>query len=291
MAGKGALSMLDTDATLILYTMLGCLGDEWVMRVLRGLGFNYSERGDDVFEVVKELAQLKGIDVNTLHVPKVVVLSLSVGLTNLLVKELDAKEVPWIYRARPLYVGNVEGTEVGIIWASPGAPLAAMVMEHLVACGAKYIIGIGLVAAIEPEIDVGALVIPVRAIRGEGTSYYYLPEDIDTTPDTDVVEALRKACKELNLNCIEGTVFTTDAIHRETKGLIEALRRRGVVGIDMETSAIFAVGTYRGVKTGCILTVSTNPKVKSIGFYSEKLGKSLSNTIKVLKKAIKYLNE
>jgi len=261
------------------------------MRVLRELGFNYFEESDNMLEVVRELAQLKGINVNALRVPKVVVLSLSVGLTNLLVKELNAREVPWIYRARPLYVGNVEGTKVGIIWASPGAPLAAMVMEHLIACGAKYVIGIGLVAATKLEIDIGTLVIPTSAVRGEGTSYYYLPEDIDATPDTDVAEALRKACKELNLNCIEGTVFTTDAIHRETKGLIEALRRRGIVGIDMETSAIFAVGTYRAVKAGCILTVSTNPKIKSIGFYSEKLRKSLSNAIKVLKKAIKHMNE
>ncbi len=68
---------------------------------------------------VRELAQLKGINVDALYVPEIVVLSLSVGTTNLLAKEFDAREVP-IYRARPLYIGSVNGVDVGIIWASPG---------------------------------------------------------------------------------------------------------------------------------------------------------------------------
>ncbi len=216
-------------------------------------------------------------------------MSLSVGITNLLVKVFNAKEAPWICRARPLYVDSVDGAEVGVVWASPGAPLATMVMEHLIACGAKYVIGIGLVAAIQPEVDIGILIVPTKAIRGEGTSYYYLPEGADAVPDANVVEAIREACRELNTSCIEGTVFTMDAIHRETRKLVKALRRRGVVGMDMETSAIFAVGMYRKVKAGCILVVSTNPRVKSIGFYSEKLEKSIPNAIKVLKKTIKHV--
>ena len=100
------------------------------------------------------------------------------------------RKPPWIYRARPLYVGHCNGVNVGIIWASPGAPLAAMVMEHLIACGAKYIIGIGLIAAIQPDIDIGTLVIPIKVIRGEGMSYYYLPENVEAVADRDILQAL-----------------------------------------------------------------------------------------------------
>ncbi len=156
-------------------------------------------------------------------------------------------------------MGCTDRTDVGIIWASPEAPLAAIVMEHLIACGAKYVTGIGLVAAIQPDVGIGTLDISTRAIRGEGASYYYLPMNVEAVPDKDVMQALRRACKGLNIDCIEGDVYTTDAIHRETRKLIETLRSRNVIGIDMETSAIFAVVMYRKVKTSCILVVSTNP--------------------------------
>ena len=84
--------------------------------------------------------------------------------------------------------------------------------------------------------------------------------DVEAVPDKDVMQALRRACKGLNIDCIEGDVYTTDAIHRETRNLIEALRSRNVIGIDMETSAIFSVGIFCKVKTCCILIASTNQK-------------------------------
>ncbi len=257
-----------------------------MIHILRELGFDYSEGRELAIEAVKELAQLKGLDVNSLHVPQFALLSLSAGLTNLMVKEFNASEVPWIYRARPLYIGNVNGTQVAIIWAAPGAPLAAMVMEHLIACGAKYVIGLGLLASIQPEIDVGTIVIPSRAIRGEGTSYYYLPPEAEAQADETILNALREACRKHSTNCIEGTIYTTDAIHRETPKLINALRNRGVIGIDMETSAILAVGKSRNIKTACILVTSTSPKRKSLGFYSETLNESLHKAIRITKTAV-----
>ncbi len=134
-----------------------------------------------------------------------------------------------------------------------------MVMEHLIACGAKYIIGIGLIAAIQPEIATGTLIVPTKAIRGEGTSYY-LPEDVDAVPDRDISQSLRKACRDIGIGCVEGEIYTTDAVHRETRKLVEALWNRNILGIDMETSAIFSVGIFCKVKTCCILIASTNQK-------------------------------
>ncbi len=259
--------------------------------ILRELEFDYLEKDvDGPRKAVEELARMSGLDIQALYVPKIAILSLSVGITELLAKRFGAREAPWIYRARPLYIGSANGVDVGIIWASPGAPLAAMVMEHLIACGAKCILGIGLIATIDPRIEVGTLIIPTKAIRGEGTSYYYLPEDIDAIPSEEVVAAIERACKELGVKYTKGPIYTTAAIHRETRKLIEALRSRGVLGIDMETSAIFAVGIYRKIKTGCILVTSTNvSRMRSIGFYSETLKESISEAIEVLKEAIKSI--
>jgi len=152
---------------------------------LKALRANYVEEPlispSQSVQMIAEYFHLK------LKVPQCILLSLSVGATQLLIRETGAEEVPWIYRARPLYVGNVSGNPVGIIWAAPGAPLAAMVMEDLVACGAKLFIGVGLLAATQPEIDVGDYVIPSLAVRGEGTSYHYLPEDVMALPSDEVI--------------------------------------------------------------------------------------------------------
>jgi nucleoside phosphorylase len=128
---------------------------------------------------VEELARRRGLRLEELRTPEWMLLSLSVGATEPLVKETRARERPWIYRARPLYIGELWGEAIGVIWAAPGAPLAAMVLEDLIACGAKLFIGLGLLGAIQPEIEVGDIVIPTLALRLEGTSHHYLPPDVE----------------------------------------------------------------------------------------------------------------
>ncbi|NPA23302.1 MAG: nucleoside phosphorylase [Crenarchaeota archaeon] len=261
-----------------------------MLHVLHELGFNYSE-DVDVRETVIELARLRGLNLRDLELPEVGILALSVGVLDLLVKELNGIERRWIYRARPLYVGHVNDVPVCFIWAGPGAPLATMIMEHLVACGVRYVIGIGLVAAVRSNVDVGSLVLPRLAIRGEGTSYYYLPENVEAVPNEEVTCYLERACIDLGLRYLKGTIFTIDAVLRETRTLIDELARRGVLGIDMETSAIYSVGLYRKVKTGCVLVVSTNPSIRSTGFYSEAMTSPIRDAINVVKRAILYLKK
>jgi len=103
------------------------------------------------------------------------------------------------------------------------------------------LIDTGILAAIRLEMDIGTLIILTKAIRGEGTSYYYVPENVDAIPNKDIVQALRKACRELNINCVKGDIFTTDAIHKETRKLVEALKSRNIIGIDTETTIIFTI--------------------------------------------------
>ncbi len=259
-----------------------------MLHILREFGFNYSE-DLDVRGTVIELARLRGLDLKDLELTDVGILALTVGALDLLVEELRGTERRWIYRARPLYVGYVDNVPVCFIWAGPGAPLATMVMEHLIACGVRYVIGIGLVVAIRSGADVGSLILPKLAIRGEGTSYYYLPENVEAVPDEEIMYYLERACIDLGLRYLKGTIFITDAVLRETRTLVNELARREVLGIDMETSAIYSVGLYRKVKTGCVLVVSSNTNVRSIGFYSETLGEPIRDAINVVKRAILYL--
>jgi uridine phosphorylase len=172
---------------------------------------------------------------------------------------------------------------VGIIWAAPGAPLAAMVMEDLVACDAKLFIGVGLLAATQPKIDVGDHVIPSLAVRDEGTSYHHLPEDVMALPSNEVIRSLQYSCEEFKVKYYVGPIRTTDAPYRVTRSKIDYLRGRGILGINMESSIIFALRIYRKVKVGCILMASSNltqPK-PTMGFYIEDLRNAMVKAVKI----------
>jgi uridine phosphorylase len=218
-----------------------------------------------------------------LQLPSYFLMSLSVGATSLLVNALNAKEIPWLYTARSLYVGKVGKTPVGVIWAAPGAPLIAVVMEDIIASGARVVIGVGTLGAIQPSIQAGDLIIPSAALRDEGTSYHYLPKDKRAYPTREVLKAIVDSCEESQFKPLIGPVWTTDAPYRETKSKIRHFQRRGVLGVDMETSMIFSMGIYRRIETGCILVAGENlTRPNPPGpFYRDELRKSLSDAVKI----------
>lgn len=236
-------------------------------------------------------AKAYGLKTEDLKVPKYIVLSLTVVATRLLVERVNAKPVPWVYRARPLHVGEVEGIRVGVIWAAPGAPLATFVMEDLIACGARVFIGVGLLGAIQPNIQIGDLIIPVETVRDEGTSLHYLPKDVKAVPSENVVSALKDACKKFGAKCRTGPVWTTDAPYRETQSKIKHFQTQGVLGVDMETSAIFSLAIYRNVEAGCLLVTSDDlPTLTSVrGLETPNLKQAMENAVKIVTETVKIL--
>ena len=123
-------------------------------------------------ESVRKRAAQLGLK-QALKLPSQVLLSLSVGATQPMIDLVRAREIPWLYRARPLYTGRIGRTPIGMIWAAPGSPLVAIVTEDLVACGVRRFVGVGTLGAIQPSIQPGDLIIPSAAVRDEGTSYHY----------------------------------------------------------------------------------------------------------------------
>ena len=240
---------------------------------------------------VRLRAKAYGLKMEDLKVPKCVVLSLTVVATELLVKHANAEPVPWIYRARPFYVGNVEGISVGVIWGAPSAPLATFVMEDLVACGARVFIGVGLLGAIQPDIQIGDFIIPVEAVRDEGTSLHYLPKDVRAVPSEKVVNALKDACKKFVAKYRIGPVWTTDTPYRETESKIKHFQTQGVLGVDMETSAVLSLAIYRNVKAGCMLVTSDNlATLTSVpGLETRELKQATEKAVKIVMEAVKVL--
>jgi uridine phosphorylase len=163
----------------------------------------------------------------------------------------------WIYDdVLPLCIGKYQDAEiaVGRIWV--GAPGAVMTLEELIACGAKTIFEVGMCGGLQTFLQPGDIVVVTEAIRDEGTSFHYLPsrEDVKSS------ECLRyNLVSNLNRERIHhhvGRVWSTDGVYRETCEKFLKFRNAGVLGVDMETSAIFAVAQYRGVKAASAQIVS-----------------------------------
>jgi uridine phosphorylase len=131
-----------------------------------------------------------------------------------------------------------------------------MLLEELVAYGVKRAVFLGYCGAIQDHLSFGDIVLPTRAVREDGTSYHYLPQGTDCRPDRMLLDELHLWLERRDMAPKTGAIWTTDALYRETDRKIERYRGQGVLAVDMEMSALFAVGAVRGVGVLGLLLVS-----------------------------------
>ncbi|MDQ1372324.1 MAG: Nucleoside phosphorylase [Candidatus Thermoplasmatota archaeon] len=146
------------------------------------------------------------------------------------------------------------GKEVALYKSEVGAPAVAMAMEVMIASGVRRILMLGLAGSLTPSCPVGSAVIPTWGIREEGTSYHYLKPGVCPKPSPGFVRELRTALSDIEPRL--GGVWSTDAPYRETVGKVDEYARRGVLAVDMETTAMMAVATHRKAEFAAVLTIS-----------------------------------
>ncbi len=146
--------------------------------------------------------------------------------------------------------------QITVVGPIVGAPQAVLIFEKLVALGATSFLAIGWCGSINPEVRIGHIVVPVGTRSEEGTSKHYPLKGRDAVPSKDLVTVLKKNISSKGLVYHEGLVWTTDAPYRETVGKVLKYQKEGVLAVDMETSALFHVAAYRGVRIAIALIVS-----------------------------------
>ena len=129
-----------------------------------------------------------------------------------------------------------------------GAPGVSMVLEILIELGVQRFINVGIAGGLQKTSDIGDVVICSSAIRDEGVSYHYL-EDPSTAalPSESLTAALMRTLEDDSIPYTQGSTWTTDAFFRETVGEIQHYQEDGVVTVEMEAAALFAISTLRGV--------------------------------------------
>jgi uridine phosphorylase len=131
-----------------------------------------------------------------------------------------------------------------------------MTLEELAAFGIKKFVNLGSAGGLQPNMNVGDIVLCDRAIRDEGTSHHYLPVEKYAFACTELTEHLSTAFEKKGVEFSIGTSWTTDAPYRETIEELRQFRSDGVATVEMEVSALFAAGAYRGVGVSAIFVIS-----------------------------------
>lgn len=140
-----------------------------------------------------------------------------------------------------------------------GSAVAATVMDLLSAIHPKAALFLGKCGGLK-KTKVGDFILPIAAIRGEGTSDDYLPPEIPALPSFRLQRAVSSMIKKHELDYYTGTVYTTNRrVWEHDEEFKKYLRDIRALGIDMETATIFVVGFFNGIPHGALLLVSDNP--------------------------------
>ncbi|MGC9350042.1 MAG: nucleoside phosphorylase [Anaerolineae bacterium] len=153
----------------------------------------------------------------------------------------------------PFYELRMNGQKLTVFHPGVGAPLGAALLEEAIAKGCRKFIACGSAGVLNREIAVGHIVVPISAVRDEGTLYHYLPPSREVHPSGEAVRAIERVLERHGVPYVVGKTWTTDAFYRETPRKIAMRRDEGCVTVEMEAAAFFAVARFREVTFGQIL--------------------------------------
>jgi len=162
----------------------------------------------------------------------------------------DAKRAPHISAC---HRGRL-GKHVALYKSEVGAPAVAMIMEVMIASGVRRILMLGLAGSLVSSCQICSIVIPTWGVREEGTSYHYIRSNVRPKPSAAFVKELVAGLSDLEPRL--GGVWSTDAPYRETVAKAKEYAGRGVLAVDMETTAMMAVAMRRKAEFAAVLTIS-----------------------------------
>jgi AMP nucleosidase len=152
--------------------------------------------------------------------------------------------------------------DISIINFGMGSPTAATVMDLLTAIQPKAVLFLGKCGGLKKRNKLGDLILPIAAIRGEGTSHDYFPGEVPALPAFALQKAVSTAIRDYGVDYWTGTVYTTNRrVWEHDEQFKRYLLKIRAYAIDMETATIFTVGFYNKIPTGALLLVSDQPMI------------------------------
>lgn len=187
----------------------------------------------------------------------------------------DWYDAPIVGEDRPM--PNVQADGITMINFGMGSPNAATIMDLLAAIDPKAVLFLGKCGGLKKKNKLGDLILPIAAIRREGTSDEYLLPEVPALPAFSLQRAVSSTIRNHQRDYWTGTVLTTNRrVWEHDDDFKEYLRKTRSMAIDMETATIFTVGFYNSIPTGALLLVSDQPMI-SDGVKTDKSDKKVTD--------------
>jgi len=168
--------------------------------------------------------------------------------------------VPVVGADKPMPCATAD--DITIINFGMGSPGAATVMDLLSAIGPKAALFLGKCGGLKKKNKVGDLILPIAAIRGDGTSNDYFPPEVPALPAFALQKAISTTIRDYKQDYWTGTVYSTNRrVWEHDETFKSYLRKIRAMAIDMETATIFSTGFYNKIPTGALLLVSDQPMI------------------------------
>jgi len=175
---------------------------------------------------------------------------------------------------KPMQSATANG--ITIINFGMGSPTAATIMDLLTAIKPQAVLFLGKCGGLKKRNKIGDLILPIAAIRGEGTSNDYFPSEVPALPAFALQKAISTTIRDNELDYWTGTVYTTNRrVWEHDEDFKTYLQKIRAYAIDMETATIFSVGFYNKIPTGALLLVSDSPMIPE-GIKTEESDKKVT---------------
>ncbi|MGD8570159.1 MAG: AMP nucleosidase [Gammaproteobacteria bacterium] len=149
---------------------------------------------------------------------------------------------------------------VTIINFGIGSPNAATLMDLLRACSPKGVLFLGKCGGLKDSSEIGHFILPIAAIRGEGTSNDYFPPEVPALPSFKLHKFVSDKIREHGYEYRTGVVYTTNRrVWEHDRAFVDRLKHLRCIAIDMETATLFIVGHHNQIARGALLLVSDIP--------------------------------
>jgi len=159
---------------------------------------------------------------------------------------------------------NASANGITIINFGIGSPNAALIMDLLSAIDPHGVLFLGKCGGIKKKNELGDLILPIAAIRSDGTSNDYLPPEVPALPAFSLQRAISSTIRDHKRDYWTGTVFTTNKrVWEYDERFKRYLQKTRAMAVDMETATIFTVGFYNQIPSGALLLVSDQPMIST----------------------------
>lgn len=206
-----------------------------------------------------------------------------------LLKKIENPVKNFTFMEYSMFTGMFDGIKITAINGGRFSTDTSITTEVMCNAQIQNIIRVGTCGSLDENIKVGDLFVVDEIIRGDGVTPYYVDKDFKTVADKKIADTLYEIGKGMGLTIHRGKAWTTDALLRETREIVEAKRKEGARAVDMVSSTLLTICQTYNIKAGSILAVSDNVITGEMGFMNPLYYMAESNILKIALETVKKL--